>query len=85
MSESIDSVIKEFPYSTIERHVGEPNYKVIKEVERKIIKNASSYPGELGGVNHRYLGLILIPLRCELITGILFSPYPNPGFLLLSH
>ena len=41
MSESIDSVIEGFPYSTIEKHVGEPNYQAIKEVERKIIKNAS--------------------------------------------
>ena len=81
MSESIDSVIEGFPYSTIEKHVGEPNYQAIKEVERKIIKNASSYPSELGGGNHGYLGLILTPLRYELITGILFSPHPNPGSL----
>ena len=79
MSESIDSVIEGFPYSTIEKHIGEPHYQAIKEVERKIIKNASSYPSELGGGNHGYLGLILSPLKYELLTGILFNPHPNPG------
>ena len=33
MTESVDSVIEGFPYSTIEKHTGEPNYQVIKEVE----------------------------------------------------
>lgn len=58
MSESADSVIEGFPYSTIEKHVGEPNCQVIKEAELKLIKNASSYPSELRGGNYGYLGLI---------------------------
>ena len=55
----MDSVIKGFLNSTIEKHAGEPNYDVIREVEYKLVKNTSSYPSELGGRNHGYLGLIL--------------------------
>ena len=79
MSDSVDSVIEGFPYSTIEKHTGEPNYHSIKEVERKLIKNASSYPSELGGGNHGYLGLILKPEKYALVTGHTFTPHPNPG------
>ena len=79
MSESVDSVIEGFPCSTVEKHVGEPNYQVTKEIERKLIKNASSYPSELGGGNHGYLGLILQPQNYDLVTGQTFTPHPNPG------
>ena len=81
MSESVDSAIVGFPYSTISKHAGEPTYKVIKDVERKLIKNASSYPSELVGDNHGYLGLILAPEKYLLVTGSNFAPYPNLGSL----
>ena len=81
MSDSIDSVIEDFPDSTITKHTGEPNYHVIKDVEHKLIKNASSYPSELGGGNHGYLGLILTSKKYVLVTGHTFTPHPNPGSL----
>ena len=81
MLESVDSVIEGFPYSTIPKHAGEPNYQAIKDIERKLIKNASSYPSELGGGNHGYLGLILTPEKYLLVTGNNFEPHPNPGSL----
>ena len=81
MSDSVDSVIEGFPYSTIEKHSGEPNFQVIKEVERKLIKNASSHPIELGGGNHGHLGLLLQPSKHTLVTGQDFTPHPNPGSL----
>ena len=67
MSDSVDLVIKGFPYSTIEKHTGEPNYYTIKEVERKLIKIALSYPSELSGGNHRYLRLVLTNIEYTLI------------------
>ena len=82
MSESVDSAIEGFPNSTIEKHAGEHNYLVIKDVECKLIKKASSYPSELGGGNHRCLGLILQPAKHALVTGQTFTPHPNPGSLL---
>ena len=38
MIESADLLIEGFPYSTIEKHAGELNYQVIKEVEQKLLK-----------------------------------------------
>ena len=81
MSESVHSAIKGIPYSTILKHAGELTHKVIKDVERKLIKNASSYPSELGGGNDGYLGLILAPEKYLLVTGSNFTPHSNPGSL----
>ena len=81
MTESADSIIEGFPHSSIEKIKGEPTYYSIKEVERKLIKNASSFPSELGGGNHGYLGLVLKPTKYQLVTGETFTPHPNPGSL----
>jgi hypothetical protein len=79
MTESIDSVIEGFPQSNIEKVKGELTYHTIKDVEKKLIKNASSYQTELGSRNYGYLELILNPTKYELITRNIFTPYPNPG------
>ena len=81
MSESVDSVIEGFPCSTITKHTGELNYKTIKDVEHKLIKNVSSCPSKLGGGNYGYLGLILIPEKHALVAGNNFIPHPNLGSL----
>ena len=79
MSDNVDTIIEGFPYSSIEKISGEPSYHNIKEVERKLIKNASSFPSELGGGQHGYLGLVLSPEKYQLVTGNTFTPHPNPG------
>ena len=85
MSESVDSVIEEFPYSTVEKHIRKPNYQVIKEVECKIMKNTSLYSSELSRGNHGYLELILKYSKYNLVTVENFIPHPNlrslPTFL----
>ena len=81
MSDSVDSVIEGFPCSTIEKHIEEPKFQIIKQVERKLVKNVSSYPSELGGGNHGYLGLLLQPPKYTLVTGQDSTPHPNPGSL----
>jgi len=79
MSDNVDTIIEGFPYSNIEQIKGEPSYHSIKEVERKLIKNASSFPSELGGGQHGYLGLVLKPEKYQLVTGSTFTPHPNLG------
>ena len=79
MTESVDSIIEGFSYSSITKVSGVPTYQSIKEVEKQLIKNASSYPTKLGGGNHRYLSIILTPEKYELVTGQIFEPHPNPG------
>jgi len=79
MTESMDLVIERFPYSTIEKIDGEPNYHTIKEVERKLNKNASSYQMELGRGYYGYLSLVLSLTKYNLVTRSNFMPHPNPG------
>lgn len=77
MSDSVDSVIEGFPYSTIEKHIGEPKFQLVKDVERKLVKNVSSHPSELGGGNRRYFGLLLQTIKYTLVTGQDFTPHPT--------
>ena len=79
MTESVDLVIEGFLYSTIKKSSGEPTYQIIKDIEKKLIKNASSYLTELGRGNHSYLGLVLTPVKYQLVTEHFFNPHPNPG------
>ena len=79
MSDNVDAIIEGFPYSTIEQIKGEPSHHSIKEVERKLIKNASSIPSELGGGQYGCLGLVLAAEKHNLVTGSTFTPHPNPG------
>ena len=81
MTESVDSVIEGFPYSTIEKVQGAPTCQSIKNIEKQLVKNASSYPTELGGGNHGHLGLVLSPEKHLLVTGHDFHPHTNPGSL----
>ena len=82
MSDNVDTIIKGFSYSNIERISGEPSYHSIKEVERKLIKNASSFPSELGDSQHGYLGLVLTPEKYQLVTRSTFTPHLNLGSIL---
>ena len=82
MTENVESIIKGFPYSNIEKISREQLYHSIKEVEWKLIKNASSFPLELGGGNHGYLGLVLTPTKYQLVTSETFTLYPKLGSIL---
>ena len=79
MSDNIESILDQFPHSTIEKFTGEPKYYSIKEVEKKLIRNTSSIPSELGGGNHGYFGLISSAEKYQTITGHNFEPHVNPG------
>ena len=77
MTKNVESIIQDFPYSNIEKISRELSYHSIKEVEQKLIKNTSSFLSELGGGNHRYLGLVLTPAKYQLVTGEIFTLHPN--------
>ena len=79
MTENADRTMEGFPCSTTEKTNGEPTYHTVKEIERKLIKNAPSFPSELGGGEHGYLGVALTPTKCNLVTGHVSTPQPNPG------
>ena len=79
MSKSIEAIMDLFPYSIIVKVEDEPNYYLIKEVEKKLMHNAASIPAELGGGNHSFLGLVLTPQKYTTITEQIFTPHINPG------
>ena len=82
MLDNVNTIIEGFLHSNIEQIKGEPSHHSIKEVEWKIIKNASSFPSELGRGQHRYLGLALTPEKYQLVTRSTFTLHPNLGSIL---
>ena len=79
MSKSIKLVLAKFLYSSISRSSDKSNYYFIKEVEKKLIKNAFSIVTELGEGNYSYLELVLTPEKYKTITIYTFTPNLNPG------
>ena len=82
MTSSIPTVeaIKEgFPYLTIPKQTGEPNYESIHAVHKLIKANAASIPSEFGGGRHGLLCLVLSPTVYQHVTGHAFVRPVNPG------
>ena len=83
MSESTEAIIDQFPHSVITKLEDEPNYYSIKEVEKKLMRNAALILTELGGGNHTFLGLVLTLQKYTTITGQVFMLYVNTGTFLI--
>ena len=80
-SPSVEDITVSFPHPNAPKIEGEPTYKTIKETEKLLIINASSFESELGRGTHGYLGLVIKPARYQTITGNTFIPHNNPGAL----
>jgi len=78
---SVEDIIASFPHPNVPKIDGEPTYKTIKEIEKILIINASSFQSELGGGAHGYLGLVVKSARYQTITGNAFNAHNNPGAL----
>ena len=76
---SVDSVIKSFSHSTFPKIEGELDFLSVKNIEKLVITNASSCKSELGEGHHGMLGLIILPIQCQTITGHQFARHNNPG------
>ena len=74
---SVEDIIASFPHPNVPKIEGEPTYKAIKEIEKLLISNASSFESELGGGTHGYLGLVIKPARYQIITGNTFDLHNN--------
>ena len=77
----IDSIIENFPNSSLPKFEGESTYKIIKELEHLLIENELSIQSTLGGGNHEYLGLILSLIKYLTITCHNYAGHANPGIL----
>ena len=68
-----------FPYPTIPKFPGRPDFDAIAAVHTKLKANAASIHSNLGGGNHGLLGLALQPGTYTILTGHVFQPPDNPG------
>ena len=74
-------VIKGFLNSVILIVERRPLFRIVKEIEKLLIKNAASMQIEIDSKNHRYLSLICLLIRYNTITGYNFILYINPRAL----
>ena len=68
-----------FPYPTISKFPGRPDFDTIAAVHTKLKANAASIHSNLGGGAHGLLGLALQPGTYTILTGHVFQPPQNPG------
>ena len=62
---------------------GEPKYETLHHLKNELKVKASSVPTTLGGGNHVYLGMILIPAEyCRIASTDPFTRPPNTGVLI---
>ena len=73
---SVEDLTNAFPI-TITPITGEPNYASLKNLNDQLKANVTSIPTNLGGGNHRYLGLILSPSSYATIAT---TPFQEPNY-----
>lgn len=76
---STESIKNGFPYPTIARFPGRPDFDAISAVHTKLKANAASVHSNLGGGTHGLLGLALKPGNYTVLTGHVFEVPINPG------
>ena len=75
---SIDYASSYFKYKTPTPIIGVPTNKTLKRLKQELQANASSVESDLGGGDHRYLGLVLTDAEYAQITGT--SPFVAPNY-----
>ena len=75
---SVEDITNAFP-TPITSITGESNYESLETLNDKLKANVASIPTTLGGGNHGYLGLILLPAAYATITATQFVEPIYPG------
>ena len=70
-----------FQYETLTAIRGEPDFESILKSKNEMKANAQSVPSTLGGSNHGFLGLVIIPVEYALVSNVPFVKEPYPGAL----
>ena len=71
--------LEDAPYPVIPKIKGALTRELIQEVEKMIQANAASFPSELGGGAHGYLGLTMDNTEYLAATRHNFVLHTNPG------
>ena len=69
MASQPGDIHRKLPFRKIEKYEGFINYKIIREIHRKIQANISIIQSELGKGHHGLLGLEIQPATYQTVTG----------------
>ena len=78
MTSKPDDIRRKFPFKKITKCEGVIDYKIIREIHRKIQANASTIQSELGGGQHGLLGLAMQPATYRTVIGQYFQRLVRP-------
>ena len=78
MTSKPEDIRSKLPLKKITKCEGVIDYKIIREIHRKIQANASTIQSELGGGKHGILGLAMKPATYRTVLGNIFSARSDP-------
>ena len=64
-----EDICSKFPFKKITKCEGVIDYKIIREIHRKIQSNASTIQSEFGGGQHGFLGMVMQPATYQNVIG----------------
>ena len=76
---AVDNKLEGFPTPSPPKHLGKPDYAIIKETYQLLMAKKASIKCDLGGGQNVYLGLILPPKQYARISRTAFVLLPDPG------
>ena len=79
MTSKPEDIRIKFPFNKITKYEGVIDYKIIREILRKIQANASTIQPELGGRQHGILGLAIQPATYRTVIGQDFQRPVRPS------
>ena len=72
-----------FEHPNLTKIIGIPTYDALHLLHNEIKSNAISVHSNIGGVQHGYLGLVVSPTACTLLSNSPFVPPIHPGILAI--
>ena len=74
-----EDIKAQFPFPTLDRIIGEPNYETINKLETQTIRNSSTIELTLPPLHNNCLGLVEMPQMYLIQTGQNFLRPLYPG------
>ena len=72
-----------FKHPNLTKIIGIPTYDALHLLHNEIKSNAISVHSNIGGVQHGYLGLVVSPTACKLLSNSPFVTPIHPGILAI--
>eukprot|EP00957_Ditylum_brightwellii_P115465 8807317-Ditylum_brightwellii.AAC.1 len=75
---AVDNIKANFPHPVLPQIVGKSNYESLYCIHKLMMENTFSISTALGGGNHGYLALVILPVMYQTTAGTTFPPPNNP-------